>query len=259
MAELDGVPVDIEQLTAVALTNMGHFTTLRVENQRVRGLSLHLDRLVRDCRRVFDAELDPQRVRELVRRAVAGSEEAVIVRVTIVDPALDLGHIGAAARPRVLVTTRGAPQGPPSGLRLQSVTYRRDLPEVKHVGLFGAMHLRRRAQRGGFDDVVFTDPAGVFVEAATSNIGFVAGATVLWPRADCLPGVTMRLLQQTGGTHDTVPLTRDDLPGVDAVFATNAAVGVRPVTAIDDIALPAEHPVFQTLATRYAELPSEPV
>lgn len=33
----------------------GHFTSMRVEHQRVRGPSLHLDRLVRDCRRVFDA------------------------------------------------------------------------------------------------------------------------------------------------------------------------------------------------------------
>src|SRR5437588_8259554 len=105
MAELDGAPVSADELQALALTNYGHFTTLRVEDGRVRGLLLHLDRLVRDCRALFDAELDPDRIRALARRAAPASG-AAIIRVTVFDPDLDLGHIGGEARPRVLVTTR---------------------------------------------------------------------------------------------------------------------------------------------------------
>lgn len=258
MAELDGVAADIDQIKVLALTNYGHFTSMRVEDGRIRGLSLHLERLQRDCRRVFDADLDPDQIRYLVRRTVADINQPIIVRVTVFDPALELGHPGADATPRVLTTTRSAPQGPLPGLRLQSASYRRDLPEVKHVSLFGALRLRRIAQRGGFDDAVFTEGDAVISEAATSNIGFIKGDRVVWPQAEYLRGVTMKLINQARDEHVTTePLGLVDLPEVDAVFATNASVGVRPVSAIDDVSWPDDHTAIRTLQKQYAEIPAE--
>ncbi|OHV32593.1 MULTISPECIES: aminotransferase class IV family protein [Pseudofrankia] len=260
MAELDGVAVDVAQLETLALVNYGHFTSMEVTDGRARGLSLHLERLVRDCRQLFDADLDPDRVRHLVRHAVAGVTAPVVVRVTVFDPDLGLGRPGADAVPRVLVTTRPVAPPPGPGLRLRSAWYRRDLPEVKHVGLFGAVRLRRAAQRAGFDDAVFTDAGGVLSEATTSNLGFVTGDRVLWPSAECLPGVTMRLLNQARAEEPvTAAVTLADLPHVDAVFATNAATGVRPVAAIDDVHWPTDHPVLRALARQYAAVPPEPL
>lgn len=59
MMELDGRSVTADELARLALYNYGHFTTMRVDAGRVRGLSLHLRRLVNGRRTVFDAELDP--------------------------------------------------------------------------------------------------------------------------------------------------------------------------------------------------------
>ena len=44
MAELNGKPATLDDLQSLALTNYGHFTSMRLENGTVRGLSLHLDR-----------------------------------------------------------------------------------------------------------------------------------------------------------------------------------------------------------------------
>jgi hypothetical protein len=41
-----------------------------------------------------------------------------------------------------------------------SVPYERDLPEVKHTGLFGAPHARRAAQIAGYDDALFVGRNG---------------------------------------------------------------------------------------------------
>lgn len=68
--ELNGVPPTVDQITVLALTNYGHFTTMLVDDNRVRGLSLHLDRLARDCRELFDTTLELDRVRDLVRHAL---------------------------------------------------------------------------------------------------------------------------------------------------------------------------------------------
>ncbi|WP_156935055.1 aminotransferase class IV [Pseudonocardia spinosispora] len=256
VAELNGVEVSQDQLKALALINYGHFTSFRVEeNLRVRGLSLHLLRLATDCRRLFDTELDTDHIRYLVRRVVAGP---AVVRVTVFDPSLDLGHPGADTRPQALVTTRTSAASAVAPLRLRSVRHVRDLPEVKHVGLFGTIWQRRQAQRAGFDDVLFIGSDGTVCEAATSNVGVVLGGRVVWPQAEWLPGVTMRLLIESGG-GDFRGVTLEQLPEVEAVFATNAAVGVRPVSVVDGISWPVDHPRVSALAQRYAEIRPEPL
>ncbi|MGH3867932.1 MAG: aminotransferase class IV family protein [Pseudonocardiaceae bacterium] len=258
IAELNGVPADLDRVQVLALTNHGHFTTMRVEDQRVRGLALHLERLMRDCRQVFDVDLNPDWIRYLVRHAMADVSASVLVRVTVFDPALELGHPGADAEPQILVTTRPAAHTPLPALRLQTAIYRRDMPEVKHVGLFGSLHRRRIAQRKGFGDVLFADADATVSEAATSNVGFVDGDRIVWPQADCLLGVTMRLISQARDENaTTVPVTLGQLADVDAVFATNAAVGIRPVSAIDDVHWPDEHPALGVLRKKYASLPAE--
>lgn len=258
MAELNGGAAEINQVPALALTNYGHFTSMRVDNYRVRGLSLHLERLVRDCRRVFDADLDPDRIRHLIRGALVDAPRSIVVRVTVFDPYLELGHSGADAEPRFLVTTRPAALTPLPPLRLQAVQYCREMPAVKHVGLFGSFRRRRIAQRSGFDDAVFTNADTSISEATTSNIGFVDGDRIVWPQAECLPGVTMQLINQARDEHiATMPVTLADLPHVRAVFATNAAIGIRPVSAIDGMQWPDEDPVLGIVRKQYADIPPE--
>ena len=44
---------------------------------------------------------------------------------------------------------------------------------------------------------------------------------------------------------------------MQAAFATNTAVGVRPITAIDGVSLPGDHPIFEILRKEYEEIPAE--
>lgn len=68
----------------------------------------------------------------------------------------------------------------------------------------------------------------------------------------------MRLINQIRDVQAvTAPVTLGQLADVDAVFATNAAVGIRPVSAIDDIQWPDEHPVLTILRKEYADIPTE--
>ncbi|OAR26789.1 aminotransferase [Streptomyces sp. ERV7] len=252
MAELNGVPVEPAQLQNLALTNYGHFTSMRVEAGRVRGLSLHLERLRRDCRKLFGADLDPQRVRELARRA-APATGSTTVRVTVFDPRLDLGHPSEANDPHVLMTSRPAGNLPLPPIKVKSTTYVRDLPSVKSVGLFASLHHRRQTQLHGFDDALFADQEQVISEGGTWNIGFFDGSRVIWPNADCLVGVTMELVKRAHD-HDTRTVRLTDLPDMRAAFATNAAVGVRSISAIDGTPLPESHAIIDTLRKEYMEI-----
>lgn len=257
MAEINGAPATPEELQTLALVNYGHFTSMRVDDHRARGISLHLERLVSDCREMFGTELDSDRVRHFVRNAAAEREGSFVVRVTIFDPNLQLGNPGAAAEPHVLVSIRDAGPWPPSPLRVQSATYVRDLVRIKHVGLLGQLWHRRAAQRNGFDDAVFVDEASVISEGATWNIGFFDGERVVWPDVPVLPGVTMRLLDDAHGSSATARVNLDDVGRMHAAFATNTTVGVRPITAIDNQKFPADHEIFTTLRKEYESIPAE--
>jgi branched-subunit amino acid aminotransferase/4-amino-4-deoxychorismate lyase len=209
-AELDGRPVSPHEWQTLALTNYGHFTTFRVDSGRVRGLTLHLDRLDRDCRAVFGVPLDPDR----------------------------------AAGP-----------SPSAPLTVRSAVYARDSPEIKSAGLFGALRQRRAAQADGYDDVLFTDGSGRISEGCTWNIGFHDGVGVIWPDAPCLTGGTMRLLRD--GRDRSAPVSLAGIGSMRAAFATNAAIGVRPITRIDDVVFPESGLALDELRTTYAAVQPE--
>jgi branched-subunit amino acid aminotransferase/4-amino-4-deoxychorismate lyase len=256
MAELNGRPVTPEALLALALTNYGHFTSMRVDNQRVRGLDLHMERLVRDCRTVLGADLDPERVRGYIRQAVRDLTGSFVVRVTIFDPTVEMAHPDKASNPSVLVTTRPAAALPMPPLRVKSVRYERDVPAVKHAGLFGALHARRAAITDGYDDALFIGPEDQVSEGGTWNVGFIGADGVVWPKADVLPGVTMALLQQYG-QHLTAPVTLAEAQSMHAAFATNTSIGVRALASIDDAAMATEHPLLTELRDAYLAIPGD--
>jgi len=258
--ELDGAPVSPEQLLPLGLAPYGHFTSIRIDDRRAKGIGLHLERLARDCDVVFGAELDTGRVRELARRAVAETSGPLVIRITVFDPATELGHPDKASDPHVLVTKRPAAALPPSPLRAGIVVYERELPEVKHISLFGTMRARREAQQAGFDDAVFVSSAGYVSEGATWNIGFVRDGEVIWPHARVLPGVTAALLDRVHPPAEHVMIHRNALSALgdfDAAFATNTSIGVRPIVALDDAEFPADHPVLKQLAGEYAGIEPE--
>ncbi|MGY0021090.1 aminotransferase class IV family protein [Streptomyces sp. cg35] len=259
MAELDGRPVTLDELQSLALTNYGHFTSMRMENGTIRGLSLHLDRLVRDCRLVFGVELDREKTLSYIRQAAAGVSGVAGVRVTVFDPAIDMGRPGEAQDPHVLVHLRPASATPPPPLTAKSFTFTRDNAAVKHIGLYSQLRVRREAQRAGFDDAVFVEPDGRVSEGSTWNLGFVdQDGTVIWPDAPVLPGTTMLLLQSLGLTEQvTAPVRLVDVPGMAAAFATNTTIGVRSVSALDDVEFPQDHSVLDALRDGYARIPGD--
>jgi branched-subunit amino acid aminotransferase/4-amino-4-deoxychorismate lyase len=144
-------------------------------------------------------------------------------------------------------------------MRVQTVTYRREMPGVKHVGLFGLLRGRRQGQLSGYDDALFVDSASFVYEGATWNVGFFDGHRVVWPDAEVLPGVTMRLLKQVHYQTVTMPVRLRDLSSMEAAFAANAGVGARAISAIDTVQMACDHPILDTLRREYEEIPAETI
>lgn len=243
----------------MALVPYGHFTSMRVDSGATRGLSLHLSRLALDCQSLFDVDLDLQRVREFVRQVVARRQGSFAVRVTVFDPSLALARPGAHAAPRVLVTTRPLPSSPPSPLNVQARPHIREEPEIKHVGLYSTIRQRRLAQQNGFDDALFLGSDRRVLEGTSWNIGFFDGSKVIWPEGDILNGITLRLLSRMDRETKRICLYIEDLERMQAAFATNAAMGVRPIAAINNISFSVDHPIIGILQSKYDAIEAEVV
>jgi branched-subunit amino acid aminotransferase/4-amino-4-deoxychorismate lyase len=248
--EIDGKPPSKVALQRLALDNLGHFTSMQVRDARVRGLALHLARLDEGSRELFGVGLDGQRVRDLVRHALADDLPDASLRVIVFES-------DVAGELSVMVTLR-PPGGMPTPVQtLRAVRYQRTLAHVKHIGGFGQWHHGHQARQAGFDDALFADDQGEVSETSIANIGFVRGGEVVWPSAPSLQGITMQLLgprlAEAGIATRRAPVRLAELPSYEAAFVTNAR-GIAPVSRIDDLVLPVVDDVMATLDRLYADV-----
>jgi branched-subunit amino acid aminotransferase/4-amino-4-deoxychorismate lyase len=235
---LNGEPASADDLRHLVQTNYGHFTAFRVEDGKVRGLDLHLDRLHRATRELFGSELDRERVRGYLRQAVAGEARELSVRINVFALALDRERLDQAVEADVLVIVAPASSHVATSLRVKSFRYARELPLIKHVGTFPLFHHRRLARLAGYDDALFVVADDCISEGSIWNIGFVDRAGgIVWPNAPQLDGVSMQLLQAglaRAGMRSVVrPIRLAEISEFRAAFFTNASAPVRPIASID--------------------------
>jgi branched-subunit amino acid aminotransferase/4-amino-4-deoxychorismate lyase len=249
--EIDGRAPELEELYHPILANYGHFTAMQVRAGRVRGLALHLDRLVAATRELLGRPLDPALVRAHLAHAVRDIPDAA-VRVNVYRPD-DL---------MVLVAVRPPTPPPSAPISLRSVLYQRPAAHLKHVGGFGQIYHGRRAEEEGFDDALLTDHTGAIAESAVANIGFFDGTGIAWPSAPHLPGIAMQLLaprlSAVGLPSRTAAVHRSDLPSMRAAFVTNS-IGTAAVHRIDDVDLGVDEALMRRVAAVEAGIPWDPI
>jgi branched-subunit amino acid aminotransferase/4-amino-4-deoxychorismate lyase len=239
--ETDGRPATAAELFAT----YGHFTAMQVRNGAVQGLSNHLDRLDAAHRELFGRELSGERVRDLVRHALADTADAS-VRVLLRD----------AERVSVSVAEPHDPPAVPQ--RLRSVQYLRPFPHLKHLGSFAQLEWARRVRLDGYDDALLTAPDGALAESSIANLGFLRDdGAVVWPDAPQLHGVAMQLVEAT--TPSTQRVVRlNDVAAFAGAFLINS-IGVVAVASVDDVPLPEPGPLLAGVVERLAAVPWERV
>ena len=264
MADLliEGLPATEADLHYLALVNYGAYTSFRVEQGGVRGLTLHLARLEASAVEIFGATVGEARLREVLRAALAG-RDAAWVRLNLFSPDIWPRMPSGTGAPKVMTSVSPPPPPLADSLRLQVQTYGREEPHIKHTASMGLIRARRMARTDGFDDALFADADGVISEGSSWNIGFVAGDAVVWPQAPMLAGVAQALiargLSRAGLDQRTAPVNVADLAGFDAAFICNSATPACPVTAIGDQTFAANPDLIERIRAAWAANPIEPI
>lgn len=237
--EVDGRPATAEQ---VASTD-GHFTAMQVRGGGVQGLENHLRRLDAAHREIFGLSLDGDRVRRLLRHALAGQDDAS-VRIVLRDPE----HVAVQV---------AAPRHPPTRpQRLRSVPYLRPFAHLKHLGGFAQAQWARQVEREGYDDALLTGPTGEVAESTIANLGLLdADGGVVWPDAPHLRGTGLALVEETVPTRSG-PVHVDDLGRFAGAFLVNS-IGIVAVASVDGTDLPDATTQVEAIGRRVAALPWE--
>lgn len=263
VAEINGVPVERDDLISLAFSGFAHFTALQVRQRRVKGLDLHLARLRHGSLELFGKAPWDETVIAYLKSALEKAPEDCSVTITAFSQGgeFSVEHLDEA--PSILVRTSDPSDGPRGPLRLAAVEHDRSMAGIKHVGEFAKTYFLHRVARRGFDDAAFIDRHGRLGEATIWNLAFWDGTDVIWPKADILIGTTMsmvrRQLERLAVPQRHEDVTLDGLAQLTGAAVLNSWTPGVPVTAIEDHQFPDSANLVRLLHDAYKSEPADAI
>lgn len=219
------------------------FETLRIYNGKPFLLDPHVSRLMQGCMTI-EISLQPTEfgpiISELVRRN-AIHDGVVRIQVTRgVGPSDQ-----KPAHPTVLVTVKPLSLPSEYATGVSCAIYQRLAPHqgVKSTDYLFALLSKDRAQKEGFNDVIFIDENKNVCEASMASVFVVKGGTLLTPSLTqgILPSITRAYVISLARQHQ-IPfeerqISKLELISADEVFMCASVREIVPVTKINSIVI----------------------
>ncbi|MBI4695948.1 MAG: aminodeoxychorismate lyase [Gammaproteobacteria bacterium] len=222
----------------------GLFETIAVVDGALRHWPRHLDRLTQGCARLAIPLPDPDLIGRELDTALAGEARAVL-KLTLTRGTGERGYRPPpAARPTRIVQRLPWPALASAPARLGLCAMRLG----RNPALAGLKHLNRLEQVLGaaeldaldVDEALMRDDRGHCVAGTRTNVFAIRGATLATPDlgecgiAGIMRGLVLDRASRCGLAPHVATLMTADLIAADAVFLTNALVGLWPVAAFVD-------------------------
>jgi branched-chain amino acid aminotransferase len=224
-AEEARIPATDEGLTR----GDGGFEVMRLYEGRPFALADHLARLDRTCaglRLPYDDEALQAEIGALLE--AAGAVDALL-RVVLTRGG------------RRVLTIEPLPERLPAA-RVATITYSptRVLDGLKTLSYAGNMLAGRLARERGFDEALLVTPHGRVLEGPTWTFFWVSGGQLLTPPLEdhILASITRSYVIEECDAVEQ-PCTLDDVAGAEEAFIASTVREVMPISAVDDIAIPA--------------------
>lgn len=264
-AWVDGALLSDASGPAVAVSDHGFtvgdgvFEAVKAVGGRPFALGRHLERLVSSAAGLGLPEPDLAEVRRGVRAVLepAAAEPLTRVRITYTGGEAPLGSGRGHARPTLVVVA--APLEPAAAsTRVATVGWPRNergaLAGLKTTSYAENVVMLADAQARGAGEAVMANLAGHVCEGTGSNVFYVVDGQLRTPSlaSGCLAGVTRALvLEWYGGTEVDEPI--DVVRAASEVFLASTTRDVQPVSAWDDVELPAPGPVTEAAQEAWRE------
>jgi branched-chain amino acid aminotransferase len=233
----------------------GVFETIRVAGGRPRYLAHHFARLHEGVGVVgFALPHDDASLAHAIDGLLAacGLMEASL-RLTVTRGPAPRGVLPPLSPSPTLLMT-AAPAGAPPGaarIAVATVTCRNEhspLSRIKSLNYLDNILARREAADRGADDAVLLNTQGRVAETTIANLfAVIDGLVVTPPVAEgALPGIARHLVLEAQEVFER-PLLVQELYRAEEIVLTNS-LGVRPVVAVDGLALGGRDGLLRSLA-----------
>ncbi|WP_226577128.1 branched-chain-amino-acid transaminase [Halobacillus litoralis] len=229
----------------------GVFEGIRVYDGNIFKLDDHLDRLYDSAKSIMlQIPYEKEELEEIIAETVRKNQlETAYIRVVVSRGAGNLGLDPATcAEPRLVVIAEALALFPKElyerGVRLASVSYRRNRPDVlppqvKSLNYLNNILVKMEANQKGVDEALMLNDQGYVTEGSADNIFIVKKGTIYTPPTylGALEGITrnaiMDLAEEKGYKVKEQPFTRHDVYVADEVFLTGTAAEVIAVVEVD--------------------------
>lgn len=224
----------------------GLFETMLIRSGTIPLLAWHIERLARSAAALGIPFAHPERAREgaLAVAGAAGAEEHVLRLTLTRGPSERRGYQPPPAPAPTLLITAAPYMRSDRALTAvtAAVAVNPDSPTARHKTLSALDKVMARAEaaRAGADEALLLNLAGRPAEGAQSNLFIRREGRWLTPAVGegCLPGVMRRqLIALTGALQTSLAVA--DLFSAEAVYLTNAVMGIAALAALDGRTLPA--------------------
>jgi branched-chain amino acid aminotransferase/4-amino-4-deoxychorismate lyase len=224
----------------------GLFETVLARCGELVRLGAHLDRMIAGCAVLGLPEPDRAEAERLMRQALAAAglgDERAAVRLTLTAGSGGRGlDRPDALTPRLLATAAAAPR-PQAPAVLVTARVRRNhqspAARLKTLSYLDNVLARAEAREAGADEAVMLNARGELACAAAANLFWIADGRLFTPALGCgvLPGIVrgevLAAAAELGAPVQAVRAGPEALAAAEAVFLTNALIGLRPVARVD--------------------------
>ncbi|MGE0581695.1 MAG: aminodeoxychorismate lyase [Steroidobacteraceae bacterium] len=225
----------------------GLFETIGASEGRARFLAAHLARLSHGCAALAIPVPAPEVLRLEIARAAQLAPRVLVKVIVTRGDAIERGYAYSGAEtPTRIVCAYAWPEGPdgvrpPARAALAALRSGRPLlAGVKHLNRLEQVLARQEARQRGLDEVILAGDGHCIAGGSMTNVfALAAGRLVTPPVAHCavagvLRGQLLAAASHLGLATSEQPLKRADLVEAEALWLTNARVGVWPVATFED-------------------------
>lgn len=251
-------------ILSLALYGYACFTTFLVQNKKVKGLHLHLERLINDAFEIFGQSPDKNEILKNIL-AFLGQQEANYyggVRVTIFPSNFSLSNPGDFKIFNILVTGRKIESTNTSPINIASIEAKRTCPLQKTSNIIANLKARIEAQEKGAQDALMLHD-DLITEGTTWNIFFGTGKSLVTPsiQSEILPGIARKLLIEATVSSDYKIIESEikitEIEKYEYCFISNSLIGLRSIRRIDNIIYDTVNPNIKYLQQKLREIPDE--
>lgn len=219
------------------------FDYLRIYEKIPFQIEAHINRLLHAAKAFkIPCLYTLKKIKSLTEELIDLTEESNFGIRYVLTPGLSLDELlpGGNMQSTFLIYTSPLPRYPDKfyteGICVKSIPALRIFPEYKTSNYLPGCFYLNIYKKKGFDDLIYRNSHGHYLEGITSNFFIIKNTTLVTPNEEIILGITRDKVLEIAQAHYDIelrPISLKDLKEATGAFYTSSTKEIMPVKQID--------------------------